>query len=401
MNKIMSNRYFLTMLIGLVFLACAPTQTVKEPTQTTEEMREKAVQEYSIGYEYLKQRKYDEAIIHFEEAIKLDPKYYAAYIALAKTYRTKRDIVTAESFYNQAKKIEPQDTRAYEGIATIYFVDYRNYDKAIAEFIRGLQVDSTDVDLLNGLAASYTKKKEYDKALKYYKKSLEYEPENIEAMFAIANVYMEKNESDKAISYLQELIIKKPKNIEVREKLAETLVDLKRYNEAVEQYKYLIEQKPDNYNYHLKLGLVYKLQKKYTNAEKEFKDAKRLAPNNTSPLFHLADLNITLKKYVAAENFVNEALKLEPNSIYAQVLFGDIYERRGYAAKSKWDKNKSKANVPTAKTAINLLKKAKSFYTKAKADPQYSSYAGTEIVRCNNWIGQLQEDVWFYEGKQK
>jgi tetratricopeptide (TPR) repeat protein len=401
MNKIMRNKYFIMMLfVGFVFIACAPSQTTKESAQTSEEKKLAAEQAYSIGYEYLKQGNYDAAITNFNEAIKLDPQYYSAYIALAQTYRAKRDIVTAESLYNQAKKIDPKDSRSYEGIATLYFLDYRDYDKAIAEFQRGLQVDPTNVDILNGLAASYIKKKDYDKAIQYYNKGLQYEPENVEAMFGIANVYMEKGESDKAISYLQELIVKKPKNIDVRKRFAETLIDLKRYDEAVEQYRFLIEQEPDNYNYHLQLGSVYQQQKKYNGAETAFTEAHRLAPNNSLPLFYLADLMIRRGKYTAAEQYVNEALALDP-SLYGQVLLGDIYERRGYAAKANWDKNKCRANVSTAKSAINLLTRAIGYYSKAKADPQYNSYAGTEIVRCNNWIGQLQEDVWFYEGGKK
>ncbi|UCG92800.1 MAG: tetratricopeptide repeat protein [candidate division WOR-3 bacterium] len=391
----------LAVFLGVIIIGCVPTQTTKGTETEVGADTLKATQYYSIGYEYLKQGNYDEAITNFMEAIKFNRRYYGAYIALAQSYRAKRDIVAAESTYSQAKKIDPQDPRAYEGIATLYFLDYKDYDRAIAEFQRGLQVDPSNVNILNGLAASYIKKKDYDKAIQYYNKSLQYEPENVEAMFGVANVYMEKGEPDKAISYLQELVVKKPKNIDVRKRLAETLIDLKRYDEAAEQYRFLIEQEPDNYNYHRLLGSVYLQQKKYNGAETAFTEAHRLAPNNPLPLFDLSDLMIRRGKYPAAEQYVNDALALDPGNFYGQVLLGDIYERRGYGTKANWDKNKSGANVSTAKNAINLLKRAIGYYSKAKADPQYGSYAGTEIVRCNNWIGQLQEDVWFYEGGKK
>jgi tetratricopeptide (TPR) repeat protein len=402
MHKLSGIKYVAIVLVGIIIMGCVPSQTVeKTDTEKIEINPELALQEYSIAFEYYKQGKYDDAIDHFKESIKADPKYYAAYIALAKAYRIKRDIITAESTYNQAKNIDLSDPRAYEGLATIYFIDYKNYDKAITEFQNGLKVDTTNIDLLNGLAACYTKKKEYDTALEYYRKSLEYDPENIETMFAIAKVYMEKDEPDKAVHYLEDLVVKKPKNIEVRKKLAETLVNLKRYNKAVEQYKYLIEKEPDNYYYHIQLGKVYQQQKKYTDAQKEFEEARTLAPDNALPIFRLADLKIIQGKFSAAENLIKEAKKLAPDNLYAEFLLGDIYERRGYRLKTAWDKNKSKKNCSKLDSAISNLSTAISYYSKATADDTFRSYAKNGITRCSNWMKTLKEDKWFYcKGKE-
>ncbi len=401
MNKLFRIKYSIITLIVIIGFSCASSQTVESKGNLDTENRQKAEQYHSIGFEYYKQCKYDEAIKNFNEAIKVDPKYYAAYIILAKTHWVKRDIVAAESTYSQAKKIDPSDTRAYEGLATIYFIDYKNYDKAITEFQSGLQVDSTKVDLLNGLAACYTKKKGYDTALEYYNKGLEYEPENIETMFAIAKVYIEKDEPGEAVSYLKNLTIKKPKNLDVRKKLAETLVDLKRYNEAIEQYKYLIDKKPDNYYNHIQLGQVYQRQKKYTNAQKEFEAARALAPDNPGPIFHLADLKISQGKYSTAEGLIKEAKKLAPDNVYAEFLLGDIHERRGYGLKVAWDKSKSKTNCSKLSSAISHFRTAISYYNKAKVDNTFNIYAKNEITRCNNWIKSLEEDKWFYcKGKE-
>jgi tetratricopeptide (TPR) repeat protein len=394
-GKMNRMKYFLVVLIGIIVLSCVPTST----TSTTEpgvDNKEKAQQEYSIAYEYYKQGKFDDAIVHFNEAIKLDPQFFAAYLALAKAYLAKNDVANAEAMYNKAKQIDPGDPRSYEGIGTIYFRYYQNYDKAIAEFQSGLQVDPTSVDLLNGLAACYTKKKDYNKALEYYRKSEQIEPENIETMFASANVYIEMGEPTKAIPYLEEVVAKKPNVTDVRKKLAETLVNLKRYDEALEQYTFLLEKEPDNYYYHLQKGLVYQRQRKYSSAEKSFNDAKRLAPDKALPLFYIADLYIVQGKLSKAESTVKEAQQLEPNNVYAYVLLGDVYERWGMSSKTTWDKNKSKKNCGILNSTLSYFNTAISYYTKAKADVQYASYANTEINRCNTYIKALQEDKWFY-----
>jgi len=392
-----TKKYLILAVVGLIITFCAPTQTVKTPvgTELTAENKLKAEQEYSIGYEYLKQSKYDDAILHFQEAIKLWSKYYAAYIALGQAYRVKRDVVLAESSYNQAKRIDPRDTRAYEGLATIYFVDYKKYGEAIAEYESALVLDSNNVDILNGLGAIYTKLKDYNKALQYYLKSLKYESENLTTIYAVANLYTEMKQPDIAIKYLEVLKAKKPEAMEVRELLAKVFLNLERYNDAAQEYTFLLSKKPDNSYYHLQLGLIYMKQKKFTNAQKEFEEAKRLTPDDASPWLYLADLNIARGRLNEAEGIVREAMKLAPDNMYSYVLLGDIYERRGFQTKSAWEKSKTRENKNTGISAVNLLNQAITYYSRARADQQFSSYAATEIERCNNWIRQVKEELWY------
>ncbi len=395
MKRLLIINILVFLVIGVI--GCAPSQSVKEVSTapTTEEKRLEAEKYYSIGYEYLKQGKFDEAIANFDTAIELWPQFYAAYIALAQTYRAKRDIMATETQYMTAKKIDQNDPRTYEGLGALY-TELQRYGDAINEYEGGLKVDATNVNLLNGLGYVYMKTKEYDKSLSYYYKSLEYEPENLITIKALADVYIEKGEPDKAVGYYRDLVKKKPKNTEVRKKFAETLVDLKRYDEAVEQYEYLLAEDPDNVTLLLQCGLAYQRVKKYSAAREKFTKARQLEPDNPLPVLYLADLNIAQRRYAAAENLVKEALKLDPSSMYGQILLGDIYLRRGSNARDSWLNDKSKKNCPTLNSAITYLRTAISHYTTAKTDNMFSAYAKTEITRCNNWIEQLSEDKWFY-----
>lgn len=398
MDTILRARYLVFVLVGLIVISCAPIQTTTKPdtqepiVQPTEENSEAL---YAFALEYYKQGNYDATIEKLDAAIKAKPDYYAAYILLAKSHRKKCDLVNAEATYNKVKKVDPMDPRAYEGLAALY-AETKRYSEAIVEYQSGLMIDSTNVNLLNGLGYIYTKTKEYDKALLYYTKSEKYEPDNLSTQLAIAKVYIEMDKPNQAVEYFENLVKLKPKNLEVRENLAETLTDLKRYSKAAQQYEYLVEKEPDNYLYRLKLGLVYQRQKKYTSAETQYKEAQKLEPDKALPLFYIADLNISRGKYGAAESYIKQAQKIEPNNLYANILLGDIYERRGYASKTVWDKNKAKKNCSKLHTALSNLRSAVAYYSKARADSKYSTYAANEITRCNKWIKGLEEDKWFY-----
>jgi len=380
-----------------VLISCTPKKTrPNDNAEPSTEYRAKAEQEYSIGYEYMKQAKYGDASLHFQEAIKYWDKYYAAYIALAQAYRCMRNIVSAESTYHRAKQIDPKDTRAYEGLGVLYFIDLKKYGEAIAEYQAALQLDTTNVDLLNGIAAVYGKTKDFDKALEYYNKSLDYEPENLVTSFAIATIYIDKNEPEKALTYLEALEIKRPDVVDIRKQLGDVYLQLKKYDRAIEEFTWLVLRYPDNTNYHLQLGLIYQRQKKYQSAEKEYEEAKRLAPENPLPFLYLAELGIISNKLNDAEANINEALRLAPGNAYGNILLGDVYERKGLLSKQTWEKNKSKANKNAGTNAVNLLNQAISYYVRGKADEQFVLYADTEIARCNNWNKQLKEDLWYY-----
>ncbi|UCG30656.1 MAG: tetratricopeptide repeat protein [candidate division WOR-3 bacterium] len=397
MQNKLNSMCFLAIIVVSLFVWCAPTQTVQEPTakKTTEEQRIEAEKHYSIGFEYYKQGNYDEAIKNFNMAIEGWPQFYAAYIALAKAFRAKNDIAATQHQYEKAKALDPKDPRSYEGLGALY-TELTRFGDAIGEYESGLRIDATNVNLLNGLGYVYTKMGSYDTALEYYNRSLEYEPENLTTMFAIADIFIETNEPRKATAYLEAIIEKKPNIVEVREKLAQTYFELKNYESAAKIYSDLVKEQPDNYRYHIQLGAVYVEQKKFQAAEEALNTARRLAPTSAAPIYQLVDLNIKRGRYTAAEELAREALNIEPNNLYAYLLLGDIYIRRGYDARGKWMNNKSTKNCSFLDAAISYFNTAISQYTKAKSDAQLSSYANNEIKRSNTWLEELREDKWFY-----
>jgi len=384
-------------IVAIAILACGPGKTADRRISDDTDNQVKAEHEYSIAYEYLKQGNFPEAREHLTNAINLNPQFYAAFIALGQACWKGGDTLAAESAYRKAQEIKPQDARAYEGLATLY-TNLKRYETAVAEYTRALRADSTNANLWSGLGYVHVLTKDYDQAAIAYQKSLASDPENLAVAFALASVFIEKGEPEKAQTYLEDLRSRKPEIAEIRKQLAEVYLQLKQEGKAIAEYKYLIAQEPDNYGYHSKLGAIYVQQKNYAAAQKAYENANRLAPDNPLPILYLADILIIQDKLTAAENKVKEGLALAPGNIYAQVLLGDIFERRGYLALQSWGKNKTRENTAQAKSAYNNLNQAAAYYGQAQSDPQYGSYAQAEITRCGQWTAKLKEDIWYYGG---
>jgi tetratricopeptide (TPR) repeat protein len=111
-----------------------------------------------LAYEYLGGMKMAKA--DYQQAIRLDPKFSIAYNNLATVYYSEGDNKNAEKFYKKAIKLDPQYASAYKNLGTSYFAR-RKYGKgsemyAVAMKIdpgiftreKGLEVSQADRDLL-------------------------------------------------------------------------------------------------------------------------------------------------------------------------------------------------------------------------------------------------------------
>jgi tetratricopeptide (TPR) repeat protein len=74
----------------------------------------------NVGLTTLGFRKYDTAKEQFSEVIKLAPKTYDAYIGLGVALRGLKDFDGAEAKYNEAAKLDPKRGEAYYNLAVLY-----------------------------------------------------------------------------------------------------------------------------------------------------------------------------------------------------------------------------------------------------------------------------------------
>jgi tetratricopeptide (TPR) repeat protein len=126
---------------------------------------------YNIGFELSKKKEYDKAILAYEKAILLHPKYTSAYINIGFMYSNKKDYDKAIQFYEQALKVDPTRTSIYIDIGGAYVLK-KDYDKAIEIYKYALHVDPQNSSAYNKIGIVYMMKGEFAKAMKAFKKEL-------------------------------------------------------------------------------------------------------------------------------------------------------------------------------------------------------------------------------------
>ena len=88
---------------------------------------------------------FDRAIADYNQAIQLDPKYGSAYVNRGSAWGNKGDLDRAIADYNQAIRLDPKDTKAYynRGMA---WEKKRSLQAALADFKMHAQLAPSDRD---------------------------------------------------------------------------------------------------------------------------------------------------------------------------------------------------------------------------------------------------------------
>ena len=124
---------------------------------------------------------FDGAIKSYDEAIKLNPDYTAAYNDRGIAWKNKKEYDKAIENYNKAIELDPNSAEAYNNRGNVWG-DKEEYNKALEDFNKAIELNPNDAELYNNRGIAWKNKKEYDAALKDYNKALELNPNFIPAI---------------------------------------------------------------------------------------------------------------------------------------------------------------------------------------------------------------------------
>ena len=234
-----------------------------------------------IGQLWMRAKQYKNALIYYDDAIKIDSNYAPAYkergFLLAKANRNDE----ARQDFTKFLKLSAGNTTARIQFVNILF-DLQDYGDAIKQLNEVYKVDSSNNDLNRALAYAYFETAQYDKALYYAKKFFAIEkPEKIRAADYIyyGRILARNKMDDQAYEKLlkvYELDTTKP---ELLSEAALCLTKIKKYDKAIEIYQKKIALKKavpmDYYN----LGKIFYNVRDFLQADTNLAIFNQLQPD--------------------------------------------------------------------------------------------------------------------------
>ena len=134
-----------------------------------------------------KQEWYDKAIVHYTEAINLNPEHVDAYNNRGIAYRNKGEIEAAIQDYNKAIDLNSELAEAYNNRGNAY-LNKGEIEAAIQDYNKAIDLNPEHADTYNNRGVAYLNKGEFDLAIQDYTKAIDLNPE-------LADVYRNRGEA--------------------------------------------------------------------------------------------------------------------------------------------------------------------------------------------------------------
>ncbi len=278
---------------------------IEIPEKPTSEEIDKYI---TLGDNYFKEGKFDEAIIEYKKALEIEPRDDILN-KLGQAHQQKRlagkpeeqpakiDTFTSKKTLDEMPGLEREQELSIEELYDrgISYYDKGMIDKAIEEFKEVLELDPDDIETHYHLGNAYADKEMFDEAISIYKKVIEKNPEFIDAYLSLSTLYLDMDMVDEAISLCNQAISANPDDSFLCFHLGEAYVRNEQYEEAITAFNKAISINPMDPETQYRLAESYYETKQYDLALKHATQAEELG-YITDPTFM-----IDLKKNTVIE----------------------------------------------------------------------------------------------------
>ena len=286
-----------------------------------DKLRERLIQEYRS----LKQ--WPQAAKLLEEIVKEKPDEQKLF-ELYEVYETMQDTAGAVSVLKRLLQKTPDDVELRLRLA-------RTLEKAkkLPDAIREYEAVLTRLDPREKLAVYktlgflYTETADQAKAIASYLKAVELDKKDVNLYYNLATLYEKTGDKEKANHFLAQAVALQPEDFESRLNLAESLFTKGNLDEAQTYLDEVIRRKPDSLR--ALLLLVQIADKK--GDKKLLKDlyvkVYALAPDNETVLYNLAALEYEAGNWGKSLAYFETYLKNHPKDVETLRFLFDLYKR--------------------------------------------------------------------------
>lgn len=296
---------------------------------------------------------FEDAIALFQQAARLDPRSPLPLAALVeaqivKFEKTKEhnSLVEAEQALSRAESLNPDSARVRlaDGLLN---QTAGQYEKALEDYRRALDLEPRNVDAFLGIASIYDKFDMPDKAVEAYSRAINldpgyYWPYELQGVF-----YYRRAKYPEAAAQFRKVIERAPGNFKPYSNLGATLMDLGRYEEAEQalmQSLKLRETAPALNN----VGAIRAYQKRDSEALEYYKRAVAMDPSDYVNTENLADSYRRIRGTQAAKITYRKALNLALGEVVENPSQGYPRGFVAYCAARLGDTKRAEAEIGQA-----------------------------------------------------
>ena len=270
-------------VVGQILGILPGENAVSEPGMASAATQPPGYQAYLRGrgylLEYEKPENIDSAIADFNHALEMYPNFALAHAGLGQAYWIGYDLFhkgrewldQSSSQCQEAVRLDSNLAEAHTCIGTFYNASGQ-YEKAVQEFRRSVELDAKDELTWRGLGRAYDKLDKASEAESAYKKAVELHPHYWAVYSWLGGFYFKRAHYSEAIDIYRKAIELAPDNHRLYASLGGIYVQIGRYEDAIVELRRSIELRPTMEAYS-NLGVAYFYTHRYTDAAETFRKA--------------------------------------------------------------------------------------------------------------------------------
>ena len=239
---------------------------------------------YLIGDAHQKSRRYQEALVAYQQSLASKDSIYEVYRGIADIYRIQSRFSDAIEISKRGLEKFPNDGRIYSDLSWYYSLSNKEGD-AIAAAQTAIKLLPEERLAYTSLCRAHNDLKQYQLAINSCNKALEISPGDGETNFYIGYAYTLSNKPDEAAKYypkavagLEDFTKNNPDYSDGFYLLGNAYTSNNEFEKAVESYKKSIDLTPRFAKARYNLGSIYKYLKKDELAVSEYNALLQIDP---------------------------------------------------------------------------------------------------------------------------
>ncbi|MFN8389160.1 MAG: tetratricopeptide repeat protein [Bdellovibrionota bacterium] len=288
---------------------------------------------FQLGISLIDQGKPADAVTSLKKAIELkrDPLFY---IALGNASVANDNLTAAEQAFDEALKIDPNSTRAMQGMSVVY-VKQKRLPAAEEVLRRAIQITPEEAGLFYNLGLVLDQLGRLDEASESFRAASERRAAYAEALIHLGDVSLRSGNSENAEKAFRQASLHDPKNPLVWLGLASALEANKDLPGALSNCEKALALDPNNLRGRLNRAiLLVKLGKK-EDGVKQLASLLEANPKNAEVESALGWAFLQNQDLNAAQTHLEEALKLNDKDSFSYNNLGVLFELKGESDKAK------------------------------------------------------------------
>jgi len=170
--------------------------------------------EFNLADLYRLNNQNEEAIVHFNKAIQLDPKVTKYYTNLAYTYQAAGNNPQAEANYLKAIELDAKNSIRYVNLAQFYLDVMKDHAKAETYYNKAIEVNPDDYNIYSGMGYLFLRAGNNKKSEESFTRAIELAPDVAWNYYNMCCMYSLTGNPKKAVQYLKLALEKGMSDIE-------------------------------------------------------------------------------------------------------------------------------------------------------------------------------------------